>query len=166
MQLKSLKNSQNGSGLLEVLIAVLVFAVGLLGFAGLQTQALRSNFETLQRSRASNFAEEAFDRMRSNVEQALKTVNNYELAFNETLPSVAGIDCNSSACTTLEMRNWDLTELTLQLADIAPDGKFSIVQDDDNTALYTVTIQLIESPSLDKNSATDLTSADYEIQYV
>lgn len=42
--------AQRGMGLIEVLIAVLVLAVGLLGVAGLQLTALRNNQSAMERS--------------------------------------------------------------------------------------------------------------------
>lgn len=48
--MKAFVTSQRGVGLIEVLIAVLVLAVGLLGVAGLQLTALRNNQSAMERS--------------------------------------------------------------------------------------------------------------------
>lgn len=55
-----------GVGLIEVLIAMLVLAVGILGYVGLQTTAKRTGYEALQRSTAVYLANDILERMRNN----------------------------------------------------------------------------------------------------
>lgn len=57
---------QSGALLIEVLIAVLICAFGLLGFAGLQARAVSTDFETLQRSEALVLIEDMVSRMNAN----------------------------------------------------------------------------------------------------
>ncbi len=52
--------------MLEILIALLVTTIGLLGFAGLQSRALMSTEDTYQRTQATSIAQEMIDRMRMN----------------------------------------------------------------------------------------------------
>lgn len=58
--------SQGGFSLLEVLIALVVLGVGLLGLALLQTMNLRYTQSANQRTLAVNLASELLDTMRSN----------------------------------------------------------------------------------------------------
>ena len=55
-----------GFSLIEVLIALLVLAIGLLGLAALQAQGLRFNHDALVRTQATNLAYDIVDRMRAN----------------------------------------------------------------------------------------------------
>ena len=57
---------QAGFTLLEVLIALLVLSIGLLGLAALQTTGLRSNQMASMRTLATQFTYDITDRMRSN----------------------------------------------------------------------------------------------------
>jgi len=57
---------QRGFTLLEVLIALLVLSIGLLGLAALQTTGLRSNQMASMRTLVSQFAYDITDRMRVN----------------------------------------------------------------------------------------------------
>lgn len=57
---------ERGAGLIEVLIALFVVAIGLLGIASLQFMSLRSNFEAVQRTTASMLAQDVVERMRAN----------------------------------------------------------------------------------------------------
>lgn len=62
--------TQRGFTLLEVLVALLVLAIGLLGLAGLMVQGLRFNHDAYVRSQATFLAYDLFERMRLNRAQA------------------------------------------------------------------------------------------------
>lgn len=57
---------QRGFSIIEVLIALLVLAIGLLGLAALQAQGLRFNHDAYVRTQATNLAYDIVDRMRAN----------------------------------------------------------------------------------------------------
>lgn len=57
---------QNGFSLLELLVALVVFSIGLLAVAGLQTVSKQANFEGLQRTTASQIANGLLEDMRMN----------------------------------------------------------------------------------------------------
>ena len=59
--------TNTGFTLIEVLIAMLVLAVGLLGLAGLQATSLKNNQSAYNRSQATQLAYDMADRMRANV---------------------------------------------------------------------------------------------------
>lgn len=61
---------QRGVGLIEVLIAVLVMAIGLLGIAALQATALRNSQSSMERSQAVVHSYSILDAMRANVAEA------------------------------------------------------------------------------------------------
>jgi len=63
-------NKQRGFTLLEVLIALLVLSIGLLGLAALQTTGLRSNEMASMRTTATQLAYDISDRMRANPGRA------------------------------------------------------------------------------------------------
>ncbi|MBK8535773.1 MAG: type IV pilus modification protein PilV [Candidatus Competibacteraceae bacterium] len=62
---------QKGFTLIEIMVAVVVLAIGLLGLAGLQATSLRFNDSAYQRSQATNLAYDMVDRMRANRQQAV-----------------------------------------------------------------------------------------------
>ncbi len=55
-----------GVGLVEVLVTVLILAIGLLGIAGVQLMSKRANYEATQRTTATHLANDILDRMRAN----------------------------------------------------------------------------------------------------
>ena len=60
------RNRQTGFSLLELLVSVVVFSIGLLGIAGLQMVSKQSSFESLQRTVASQVAYGLLEDMRTN----------------------------------------------------------------------------------------------------
>ena len=79
---------QRGYSLLEVLIAVLVLSIGLLGLAGLQTTSLQSNQSAAQVSQATFLAHDVIDRMRANRDAAHG--GDYNLNFGQTSEDIGG----------------------------------------------------------------------------
>lgn len=59
--------SQRGFTLLEVLIAIVVLSIGLLGLAGLQAAGLRNNTSAYMRTIATQQVHDMADRMRANL---------------------------------------------------------------------------------------------------
>ena len=66
-------NKNTGFTLIEVLIAMIVLAVGLLGLAGLQATSLRNNQSAYNRIKATQLAYDIADRMRANYTEAKKS---------------------------------------------------------------------------------------------
>jgi len=60
---------QSGASLLEVLIALLILSIGLLGLAGLQAASLRHTHEAQLRSQATWLAMDMLERMRANQQE-------------------------------------------------------------------------------------------------
>ncbi len=58
---------QSGFSLLEVLIAIVITSIGLLGLAAMQATGLRNNHSAYHRSQATVLAYDIADRMRSNA---------------------------------------------------------------------------------------------------
>ena len=57
----------NGFTLLEVLIALLIFSLGLMGLAGLLVVSVQTNHSAYLRTQASFLAQTMADRMRANI---------------------------------------------------------------------------------------------------
>lgn len=98
---------QAGFNLLEVLIALIVLAVGLLGLAALQNMGLRLSHQSYERTQAVLLVEEMIDRMRANAAGVL--ANDYLLAETST-PPAAGTDCANSFCNSSAMAAYDLNQ--------------------------------------------------------
>ncbi len=97
---------QRGVGLIEILVAVLVFAVGILGVTAMQLAAKRSGYESTQRSIATSLARDIIERMRSNPGE----LDNYAVADLGSAAVTYTTDCNLASCTPAALAERDLYE--------------------------------------------------------
>jgi type IV pilus assembly protein PilV len=99
---------QHGFSLLEVLIALLVLAIGLLGLATLQTVGLKFNQESYLRSQAVLIAYDIIDRIRANpVAKSAGSYNSVAASATYTAPTCTGaVSCSTSDIATYDLANW------------------------------------------------------------
>lgn len=127
-----LRSRARGATLIEVLIAVLVLAVGILGLMGLQINGKRTNYEALQRSAAVSLAQDMMNRMRANPNRASDTAfldTNYDTGAY-TGDGVGGgqittapTNCTTATCSTTQLAAYDLWAWEMRLdAAAAGDG--------------------------------------------
>jgi len=95
--------------MMEVLVSVFVLSIGILGVAGLQVTAKRSNFEATQRVTAAALAQDIIERMRSNSE-VLGTYTNAGAGRTINGTSMPWVDC-STDCAPITLAQYDLYEL-------------------------------------------------------
>jgi len=74
-------SNQSGFTLVEVLVALVILAIGLLGVAGLQNRSLSGNQGALYRSQAVLFANDIIERMRVNRLQSRVVPSPYSIAL-------------------------------------------------------------------------------------
>lgn len=93
---------QRGASLIEVLIAIVVISIGLLGLAGLQTSSIKSNHSSYLRSQATLLAYDLSDRMRASRSAALSGDYNSSSShtdktnWDELLSELMGSDAEST----------------------------------------------------------------------
>ena len=97
---------QRGAGLVEVLVALLVFSVGILAVTAMQLAAKRSAFEATQRSIATSLARDIIERIRTNPGE----VGSYVVSELGENPVTYATDCNTSSCTPAELAQLDIFE--------------------------------------------------------
>ena len=90
-----------GFSMVELLVAVLVMGVGVLGVTGLQMVSLQNNRDALLRSEALQMAYDVMDRIRIN------NAANYDgVAFDDE--PEAPTDCFANTCSPAQMANFDI----------------------------------------------------------
>ena len=82
--------NQRGTTLIEVLVAIVVLAVGLLGMALLQITSVQSNHSAYYRSQVTILASDLADRMRANRTAALGNAYVFEFPTSSSSHSVSG----------------------------------------------------------------------------
>lgn len=143
-----------GFGLIEVLVALLIIAVGVIGLMSLQTYTLSQAKEAEYYSRANFLAKDMFERMRANFNGVNPASGSsfYQTSLNQEIPS-PGVDCGNSAnrCTGAQMANWDLfhwcdalrKNLDIELDDYAepacPEIPAAIVLNNNSSTSNSVT---------------------------
>lgn len=107
------RGRQAGSTLIEVLIALLVFTIGLQGIASMQYQAVKDNFDSSQREHGIWAAEELINRIRANPEgrEAGLYTKTDENPCNAGEPATFCADADGSpapTCSAIEMAAFDI----------------------------------------------------------
>lgn len=104
------RKQDKGFALLEVLIALLVLAFGLLGIAGLLLVTLKADTSSIMKQQAVQLAYDAVDRLRAN-EAVAKTgaydVSNLAVIGNPTYPPAPAMDCEGANCSPTQLAAFD-----------------------------------------------------------
>lgn len=80
---RTIQSRTDGFSLLEILIAIVVLSVGLLGLVGLQSSALQMNSSATSRSIATDYANAMIDKVHTNNPGA--KAGNYSVSSSGTL---------------------------------------------------------------------------------
>lgn len=138
-------NKAAGFTLIEVLIAVVLLAGGLLGLAALQAASLKNNQSAYNRSQATQLAYDMADRIRANpVESSDRANTNPSTlaasAYAATATPAPQASCDSSpGCTSALMAQNDRAKWLADIASNLPSGTGTIAVDA-ATRVFTITI--------------------------
>ena len=135
--------SGQGFTLIEVLIALVVLAVGLLGLAGLQVMALKNNQSTYVRGQANLIANDVIDRIRANP-----TLKELYLTSVVAVPNNGSdTQCNQckvvgNSCTPPQLVIQDLCDWQEQLSKVSNETTGAITN---NNGIYSIAIRWDEN---------------------
>lgn len=113
-----ISTQQKGFTLIEILVALLILAVGLLGTASLLLLSMKSNQSASQRTQASLLAYDLAERMRMNRDEAL--AGNYTITSASAVP--ASPNCITTGCSNVQQRDQDIREWSENFTDINAIG--------------------------------------------
>lgn len=132
----NIKKSQQGFTLIEILIAVVVVSVGVLGVAAMQTLGVRYTQNSYMLSIATQQAQDMAERIRSNPAEMFNTTSGY---YNNVSGTFGGTkpDCTTSACTSLQRAQLDHAEWTATNTTIFGEAG-SVSRTTDNNFLITI----------------------------
>lgn len=126
--------THGGFSLIEVLVALLVLAVGALGAGAMVLQARRAAQQSVRLSAAVQLAARTGESMRANraASAAADAANPYLQLDYDALadgpPALAG-DCSGAACDSAALAAADLAALRLDLFTHFPLGRIKICRD-------------------------------------
>ncbi len=142
-----------GFSLLEVLIALVILSVGLLGIAMMVTTSLKANDSAYMRSQATALAYNIIDRMRINLSDAQAGV--YNLALPYSPPITYSTACSTSSCAPDQLAQYDLNQWEYELNTLLPGGQGAITTNTSGgVTTVTVTVQWIDSRAMNSLKPT------------
>jgi type IV pilus assembly protein PilV len=143
---------QTGFTLIEVMVALMVLVLGVLGAAAMTLSALRDGKQAGLRTQATALAYEASEMVR------------WAGPANETIftagTTLAVTTCWTTSCSVSDMAKNDLNEWMIKVAAQLPNGTARICRDKTNLTSFTLCDNLATSPVVvklrwdEKNNAT------------
>lgn len=135
--------TQSGFSMVEVLVALVVLAIGLLGIAALYLNSLQSGRTAIYRTQAITLAADLADRIRMNrTAQAA-----YGTLFADA-EAVVGACATVGGCSDADLASTDLANWKAEIAEQLPNGQGQVVVTlpaaAGEPATYVVTVQWAE----------------------
>jgi type IV pilus assembly protein PilV len=170
----SVNRRQQGFTLIEILIAIVIFSVGLLGIAGLQIAGMRFTHGSQLRSTAVLQAESMADLMRANEFAVRAGFYNVVNLTGGVMPTAFPTDCAVTVCTaqaraTYDLVTWNQTTAGTPResnAEVLPQGVGVVCRDstpndgdsgdwacDDLGNVYAIKLQWQERATGDEDAA-------------
>ncbi len=153
-------SNQSGFSLIEVLVTVVILAIGLLGLAALQAKSLRLNHDSQLRSLAVNQAYAITDRMRANVEGV-------DGGLYDVINSTGSASGCTSGCTFTQVAQQDIFDWNTNNAAMLPSGRGTVSRAGD---VFTVRIHYDQNRTgatglnCTGDTETDLTCISIDVQ--
>lgn len=108
-------NYQHGVGLIEVLVAMLVLSIGVLGFIALQYRAVEATLESTYRVQAINIARDLAERVRVNrgvIDTYMAEIEDPDEQTTSTK------NCFTENCTTAELADFDVAQVATRTRSV------------------------------------------------
>lgn len=153
---------QKGAALIEVMIALLILAIGLLGFAGMQTRGMQMARKSYSHSQAVFLAEDIVERMRANL--AAVTTGTYAMSKTSAIPTATSSCTTSTPCAPPALAKYDLKDWAQVVTNALPSAQFEVRTakvNNINSVTVTITYALntdVESTKVtsEQNKATTI----------
>ena len=138
-----------GVGMVEVLVALVVIGIGMLGIAALYVTALQAKTTSLSRLKAITLANDLADRIRANRSGGTAydtTVTTTPADKKCADTTTAAVDCNAADMASNDLFQWQSAiTATGSLPGSAPSGSVSVVAGTATSpTVYTITINWSE----------------------
>lgn len=135
-----------GFSLLEVMVSILIVALGVMGVAGMQLAASRTTQQSALQTIALQLASEMAEKMRANDSQMKKLTGNSFLKVDYASatsgePAPPQKLCYDASCSGAELAAFDIYEWEMRIRSALPEGRAKICRDilpwDPNTRTLT-----------------------------
>ncbi len=112
------RGAQGGFTLIEVMVALLILAIGVLGVGSMQVQTYQHLRTSQHYGNAAALAGDMADRMFANASEARN--GSY---VTSGIRSEASTSCDGSACTTAQLAGYDVAEWLSEVSGLDANGK-------------------------------------------
>ncbi len=137
-----IKSVQQGFSLIEVMVALLIIAVGMLGVAGMQTTGMQSSGLAAQRLSVIMKVQEIAERIRVNS----ASIDDYNVG--DTSDGANNACFNSTTCTPTQLAAYDIYLWKQDLKTVLPNNantKAGIVVDNLNPVTQPAVVTIVIS---------------------
>ena len=146
--------SQRGDTMIEVLVTIIIIAVGVLGAAALQVTTLKNLSSSHSASVAAILVEDLSERMRANPTEALN-----DAYVHNANPGGGFTRCDEGACTMAQLATYDIGTWWEQVTAVLPSGSWQVTRNaGTNTFVLTVRWDDDRSGSTCTNCPTQTTN--------
>ena len=165
-----LMNNSKGFTLIEVMIALVVLAIGMLGLASIQAVGLQNNATAYMRTLAMQSAYNMADMIRTangTDGTVTATYNNVTSTLGSAPASCIQNDTSLPDCSSSAMAAFDIYQWKERLADILPSGRGAVTR---TTDIYEIKIMWDEDrtgvtgENCSGNSSVDLKCYTLHVQ--
>ena len=132
----NIPQKQSGSSLIEVMVALFVLGVGLLGILVTQVKSVKLNQNSYLYSQASVLVNDIYESMRYHSNP--NDLTYYLMSYDDNY--TASKDCSTSNCNEQELAKWQRQEWMQNVSTLLPSGQGEISYDG-GTELYTISIR-------------------------
>ena len=150
-----MKSQQKGAGLLEVLVALLLLAVSILGFAALQLRAVEATTEGTYRVQAINLARDLAERIRSNRNGLAKYKSEITVAANQANFTT---NCYNTACNANDLADFDVAQVKKNATNIGMT--FNYLPCQGSNQLYCIYVAWNETSATNGSDTTACTAGN------
>lgn len=149
--------NQKGFTLTEVLIALVVVAIGVIGHAKMQSKAMQIAQQSLFSQTANTALSDLTQRMRSNSDLATQFVFS-NLDDGDAITATK--NCSTDSCSESEFVTSELAEWFNHLQNNLPSPRFSVSVDTADANVYNLLIIWDAAKKGEGSSTCDTTKAD------
>lgn len=143
-----LRQRHQGFALIEVLVTVIVLAIGLLGIAGLQLTGLKYTHGAYQRAQIIIITDDIINRMQTN--QTVARTGAYDIAIGDAIPtqsSCVAVNCTPAALAAADLYDWLTAVENILPSDdnTKANGAIERRPSANNTNIFKITVQWDDS---------------------
>lgn len=142
----SLRRRERGISLIEVMVAVLVFSIGMLGLALLQLKGAQFTMESGSRTAAIGLARSLAESMRANPDGALPPGNGTSAYLYDGTTTYSASDCASTTASSpadvakRDLACWQAALIRTLPPPTSSGGKMATVTKDPNLGTLVITV--------------------------